>query len=180
MSKLPIVKFPHSVLRRPAGEVPPAEILSSRIQRLVSDMKDTLAKAPDGVGLAAPQVSVPLRVFVISSEASSIDAGMRVDANDANKPQKWEYHVFINPVLKKRSREKTTVTEGCLSVPEKFGEVSRPAKVYLEWYDERGKRHGRGFTKFFARVLQHETDHLDGLLIVDRAKRMLRVSRGER
>lgn len=178
MPKLAIVKLLHSALRRQAEPVPAGAISSPRIQRLISDMKDTLAKAPDGVGLAAPQVNVPLRVFIVSSEASSIDANMRMNANDTNIPQKWEYHAFINPVLKKRSREKTVMAEGCLSVPGKFGEVGRAGKVYLEWHDERGKKHGRGFTKFFARVVQHELDHLDGVLITDRAKRLVAIHDG--
>lgn len=183
MATLPIVKLPHSVLRNVAAEVPLAEIPGARIQRLISDMQETLAASTDGVGLAAPQVNVPLRVFIVSSEAASIDANargepgrtIRIDANDANVKKEWQYFVFINPVLKKRSRAKAAMAEGCLSVPGKFGEVARPEKVFLAWQDERGRKHAAGFTRFLARVIQHELDHLEGTLIVDRAKRLSAV-----
>lgn len=162
-----------------------AEIPSARIQRLISDMKETLARARDGVGLAAPQVGAGVRIFIVSEEAASIDANasgesrrtIRMDTNDANdKKQTWEYFVFINPVLRKRSQKKRTLPEGCLSVPGKFGEVARAEKVYLGWYDERGRKHARGFTKFFARVIQHELDHLDGALITDRARKLIEIA----
>lgn len=172
----PIVRLPASVLRAPTAAVPPEEISSGRIRKLVADMRATLAAAPDGVGLAAPQVGVPLRLFIVSSEAARIDANTRIDANDANKPRRWEYHVFINPVLGKKSRQKKIMAEGCLSVPGKYGEVPRSEKVLLEWLDESGQKHARGFTKFFARVIQHELDHLDGVLIVDRARKLFKVT----
>ncbi len=170
-----IVKLPASVLHRPADAVPESEITGIKIQRLIADMRATLAAAADGVGLAAPQINVPLRMFIVSSEAAHIDANIRIDANDAKKPRQWEYYVFINPVLKKRSRQKRIMAEGCLSIPGKFGEVSRADKVYLEWYDERAKKHARGFTKFFARVVQHEADHLEGVLIANRTKHLFPI-----
>lgn len=174
----PIVKLPHSVLRKTAAEVPIAEIASRRIQRLISDMKEALTQAPDGVGLAAPQVGESLRMFLVSEEALMIDVQAKGTngTKETKGTKEWKYFVFINPVLKKRSREKSAVAEGCLSVPGKVGEVPRSEKVYLEWHDERGKKHGRGFTKFFARVIQHEMDHLDGILISDRAKKLIGVS----
>ncbi len=175
MAVKPIVKLPHSVLRAPAEAVPPEDISGGRIQRLIADMRDTLASSADGVGLAAPQVGAGLRIFLVSEEAKVIDAG--APAKGA-KPE-WEYFVFINPVLKKRSRQKNMAAEGCLSVPGKVGEVARAEKVYLEWRDEHGRRHERGFAKFFARVIQHELDHLDGMLIIDRAKKLLNVTNGK-
>lgn len=174
MAARPIVKLPHSVLRNVADEVPLAEIPGARIQRLISDMKATLARAPDGIGLAAPQVGEPLMIFLVSEEAAYIDKRQETVSSEQEvnpKPQ-WEYQVFINPVLKKKSQKKVDMAEGCLSVPEKFGLIARAEKVVLEWYDERGKKHSRGFTKFFAQVIQHELDHLDGVLIIDRAKKL--------
>ena len=175
--KLPIVHLPHSVLKKKAREVPLSEIESSRVRELIRDMRSTLAAATDGVGLAAPQVGVGLRVFLVSEEASVIDtaSGIHVlpgadDTKVKNAHRVWEYTAFVNPVLKKQSRKKIAMTEGCLSVPGKFGVVMRPEKVSLEWYDLHGKKHSRGFSKFFARVIQHELDHLDGLLIADRTK----------
>ena len=162
------------MLRAVAREVPLAAIRTPEFQGFIRDMKDTLAAAPDGVGLAAPQISVSRRVFIVSEEANAISeerTGSKVP-----KPA-WQHQVFINPVFTKRARAKHRMAEGCLSVPGKYGSVSRADKVYLEWYDEFGKRHARGFTKFFARVLQHEMDHLDGILIIDRATEMLDVMR---
>ncbi len=173
-----ILKLPNSVLGTPAASVPLSDIPGARVGRLIADMKDTLHAAADGVGLAAPQINVPLRIFIVSSEAAEVDANMRIDANGANKPPQWEYHVFINPVLKKRSRQKKIMAEGCLSIPGKFGEIARADKVFLEWYDEQGKKHARGFSKFFSRVIQHEADHLEGILIGDRAKKLAAVAAG--
>lgn len=186
-----IVKASHPILRRSAAPIAETEIKSAKTRRLISEMKKILANAPDGVGLAAPQVGVPLRIFLVSSEATQLNANPRMDvprsegrdgglkglATNATNKKEWEYFVFINPVLKKQSRAKTVMAEGCLSLPGKFGEVARAEKVFLEWHDERGKKHSRGFTKFFARVVQHEIDHLDGVLITDRARRLFAVPR---
>lgn len=175
MSVKPIVKLPHSVLRGPAETLPPEEIAAARTQRLISDMKDTLAASTDGVGLAAPQIGAGLRLFLISEEAKAIDENAE-RTNAAAAAKGWEYYVFINPVLKKRSRRRVLAAEGCLSVPGKVGEVARADKVYLEWLDENGRKHARGFARFFARVIQHEMDHLEGMLIVDRAKKLFDVT----
>lgn len=174
MPKQPIVKTPNSVLRKVAREIPPEEIPSRRIQRLILDMKETLAQAPDGVGLAAPQVGASLRLFIVSDEARAIDHGKTHEASREKK--EWKISVFINPVLTKRSRKRHEMAEGCLSVPGTFGVVPRSEKVFLEWYDESGTRHARGFTKFFARVIQHEMDHLDGTLITAAATKVIRAS----
>lgn len=174
MSKQTIVHEPNRVLRRVAEEVASAEIRGPEIQRLLQDMRDTLAASPDGIGLAAPQIGVSLRVFLVSEEAHAIDAGT-VSVEEVRP--RWKHHVFINPVFSKRSRKKAEMPEGCLSVPGKYGTVTRCEKVYVMWLDESGKSHARGFSKFFARVLQHEMDHLNGMLIVDRAPRMIDVER---
>lgn len=171
MPKRLIIHEPRPVLRAVAAEVPRAEITSREIRTLIRDMKATLAAAANGVGLAAPQIGVSKRIFIVSDEANAI-GGKREDPDPETPKQAWEHHVFINPLFTKQSRAKREMPEGCLSVPGKYGSVSRAEKVYLEWYDERGERQRRGFTKFFARVLQHEMDHLDGALIVDRAKMM--------
>lgn len=188
MAPRPIVKLPHSVLGRVAGDVPPAEIKSPKIQRLIAEMKATLRASPDGVGLAAPQIGKSLKIFLVSEEAAAIDAAERdanargepsrtiqMHANDTNTKRNWEHCVFINPIMVRHSRRKIEMHEGCLSVPGKFGLVPRYEKVELSWLDENGKKQGRGFTGFFARVIQHELDHLDGKLIADRAKELFKA-----
>ena len=181
MPRHPVVLEPNKVLRAPTKEIPREEISSAKIQRLISAMKETLAGAPDGVGLAAPQVGVSLRLFLVSEEAQIIDvekpdAEPRMGANGAHKKRAWRYFTFINPVLIKQSRKRVEMAEGCLSLPGKFGVVPRSEKVSIVWFDENGGKHSRGFTKFFARVIQHEMDHLGGILIADRAKKLISMS----
>ena len=188
-----IVKLPAKVLRVHAKDVPVNEILSSRIQGLISDMKEALKNTPDGVGLAAPQVGEPLRIFIVSEEAEEIDrVGGRSQKGEflpphaiAEKPGKlyeeraWKYYVFINPVLKNNSRRKLDGPEGCLSVPGKFGNVARHEKITVVAYDESGKKFIRGAAKFFARVMQHELDHLEGTLFIDKAHNVIEVKRND-
>lgn len=174
MATLPIVKLPHSVLHRQAEPVPAGAISSPRIKRMILDMKDTLGAARDGVGLAAPQVGAGLRIFLVSEEAMAIDAATGGTGGEGAK-KAWAHWVFINPVLKKRSRTTLAMAEGCLSLPGKFGEVARAEKVSLEWRDEAGAKHERGFRGFVARVIQHELDHLEGMLISDRAKKLVAI-----
>lgn len=178
-----IVQLPSQVLRKKAVAVPPEEIKSPRIRELILRMKETLAASENGIGLAAPQIGESLQIFLVSEEAEEIDKG-RLPARDlpANnaptgdtEPQKrvWRSYVFINPVIKKISRKKNELPEGCLSVIGKFGVVARPEKITVEAYDEQGKKFTRSASKFVARVIQHELDHLQGTLFIDKATQML-------
>lgn len=179
-----IVKEPNKVLRKKAADVAVLEIKSRKIQRLISDMKETLKQTPDGVGLAAPQVGEPLRIFIISEEAKEIDKAeksgweRRRGSNPETVNEKpyekrdWEYYVFINPAVKNISKNKLGGPEGCLSVPGKFGTVKRQEKITVEAYDEHGKKFTRGASRFFARVIQHELDHLSGTLFIDKVEKM--------
>ncbi len=186
MSKiLPIVKEPHKVLRGKASNVLVSDITHVRIQRLIAHMKDTLQSTSDGVGLAAPQVGEPLRIFIVSGEAEEMDKKIEKEkksseielASEEKKERPvWNYYVFINPVVKKMSREKLDGVEGCLSVPGRFGSIKRLAKITVEAHDEHGKKFTRGASRFFARVMQHELDHLDGTLFIDKARDFFDVS----
>ena len=181
MPKRPIVVEPAEVLRMRATDVPDEAITSPAIRELIADMKRTLAAAADGVGLAAPQVGASVRIFLVSEEAAAIDTtgqgdDLSMHARAPEKNTQWRHEVFINPVLKKRSRKKAHMAEGCLSFPGSFGIIPRAEKISLEWYDGEGRKHTRGFGRFFARVIQHEFDHLDGVLIRDRAKKLFGVA----
>ena len=181
-SPRPIVKMPAKVLRRKAAEVDALNINSRPTRDLIADMKTTLASTADGIGLAAPQVGKSLRIFIVSEEAEEIDRAEKAEWKrrkrenpevETEKPyekREWKYYVFINPVVKKSSQRKLEGPEGCLSVPGTFGLVKRSEKITVEAYDERGKKITRGASRFFARVMQHELDHLDGILFIDKSK----------
>lgn len=180
-----IVKEPHKVLRKKAEELLSNLIATPKIQELISDMKETLASTPDGVGLAAPQVGESLRIFIVSEEAEEIDRTQKRGWKRRNrenpserteKPyqeRKWKYYVFINPHIKNISKQKFEDAEGCLSVPGKYGLVRRYEKITVAAYDEQGRKFTRGTSRFFARVMQHELDHLEGILFIDTAERLL-------
>lgn len=174
-----IVQKPNKVLRLVAKEVPVNSVSTSKVQSLISRMKTALKQTPDGVGLAAPQIGESLRVFIVSEEAEEIDRAGRPRRDEKGemlekpyKPREWNYYVFINPVIKKTSRAKTEDTEGCLSVRGKYGVVKRHEKLTLQYHDKTGKKITRGFSKFFSRVIQHECDHLEGVLFIDKAERL--------
>lgn len=184
--KLPIIHTPDLVLRQEAREIPLEEIKSKKIQELIKNMKETLKVTPDGVGLAAPQVNESLRLFIVSDEAEEIDrAELRKKSKEHQESddiepypkREWNYYVFINPVVKKISKQKITGTEGCLSAPGKYGPVTRQGKITVEAHDERGKKFTRGAGHFFARVLQHELDHLRGVLFIDKAEKLFDVEK---
>ncbi len=146
-------------------------------------MKATLKHTPDGVGLAAAQIGRSLRVFIVSEESEEINKTERRWRRDhiaykEGKPYEaraWRYDVYINPTVKNRSRKKYADVEGCLSVPGKYGTVERSEKITVDAYDEHGKKFTRGTTRFVARVLQHELDHLDGTLFIDKVKEWVRL-----
>lgn len=181
-----IVKEPERVLRKKAADVPVADIAGPRIQGLIKAMKETLSLTPDGVGLAAPQVAESLRIFIVSEEAEEIDRAekegwkrrkkesLEKKEHEPYEKRPWKYYVFINPVVKKVSRKMLEDAEGCLSVPKKYGVVMRHEKITVEAYDEDGKKITRGSSRFFARVMQHELDHLEGTLFIDKIKREIK------
>jgi peptide deformylase len=130
-------------------------------------MKKLLAPEKYGVALAAPQVGDPVRVFIIAGSAL---AKRNKNEDDPIPPDQ----VYINPVITKMSHAKKDKHEGCLSLPGFWGEVPRAEKVTIEAYDEHGKKFTRGASGFLAHMYQHEVDHLEGILYVDKAVGMYR------
>lgn len=154
-TKLPIITIPTESLRKRSVEVDPKEITTPEFQAWLDDLVATMYVA-DGVGIAAPQTGKNVRVFV---------------AVDDKTP-----HILINPVLKKKSFRRVDGEEGCLSVPGKYGIVSRHRSVRMEALDREGNQVTFNVKGFFARVLQHELDHLDGVLFIDRAKKVVDIA----
>ena len=156
----------HPVLRAPARAIDPSDIRTPRIQTLIDDMFETM-KEYQGIGLAAPQVHQSLRLFVAGFAPEP-------DADDEDAEHAEEHRVplmaIINPEITSVGREIVEDWEGCLSIPDIRGRVPRSREISVRAYDRTGKRielRARGFT---ARVIQHETDHLDGVLFFDRMK----------
>ncbi len=145
---LPILITPHAALRTKARPVQPAD--AERVRALVPRMFETMYKAP-GIGLAAPQVDVGLRVMV-------------VDLMPDNQPSPL---TLINPQIVAVSEEWATREEGCLSLPNQYADVSRPARVTVRYHDIEGAQKQVEADGLLAACLQHELDHLDGVLFVD-------------
>ncbi|TSC77816.1 MAG: peptide deformylase [Parcubacteria group bacterium Gr01-1014_29] len=171
-----IIKEPNKVLHQHAAEVLIEEITSPKIQRVIQDMKDALQKTREGIGIAAPQIGYALRIFLASEEALRWDK-VKDLPEEERSTMKWEYYTFINPVIKKTASKKINETEGCLSVPGIYGAVERKEKATIEAYNEWGEKFQRGTSKLYARVMQHEIDHLNGILFIEKAKNIQKLSR---
>ena len=155
-----IVQKEDPVLREVAKDVVISDISTPKIQKIISDMKKALASQDDGVAIAAPQIGVSLRIFVVSGKAMDITKKIT-----GNKDE-----TYINPVIIKISKDKKTVDEGCLSVRYLYGKTSRSTRATIEAYDETGKKFTKGASGLIAQIFQHETDHLNGILFTDHAK----------
>ncbi len=151
-----IVTLPHPVLRRKAR---PVKDFGPRLQDLIEDMVETMREAP-GVGLAAPQIDVPLRLIVIEFG----------DEEDEEVPP--QLYIVANPQITRLSKETDLGVEGCLSIPNILGEVERSLEATVTGQNRRGQRFKYKLSGWLARIFQHEVDHLNGVLFVDRATRV--------
>jgi peptide deformylase len=159
MAILKVARLGHPVLRQTASRIPVTEIRSPEIQRLIDDMVETMREY-NGAGLAANQVHTLRQVCVIE-----VNGNPRYPDADA-----IPLTVLINPVVTPLTAEMEEGWEGCLSVPDMRGMVPRYTAVRLEAHDRAGGRINVVAKDFFARVIQHETDHLNGIVYVDRMK----------
>ncbi len=160
-----IIQRDNPILRQKAKEVGISEIKSAYVQNVIKNMNSALSKEKDGVALAAPQIAISLRIFVVAGIAFDIAEG----TYEENRESARKNMVFINPVITKTSKSRKDVEEGCLSVRWKYGKISRATKATVEAYDENGKKFSYGGTGLIAQIFQHETDHLDGKLFIDNA-----------
>lgn len=160
MAILPIIEAPDPRLRVKSA---PVESVNDALRALIADMFETMYDAP-GIGLAAIQVGVPKRLLVIDL----------MEEEDADGKPIRNPRVFINPEFYEPSGERNIYNEGCLSVPDHYAEVERPAAVHARWLDERGAAHDERIEGMLATCLQHEMDHLEGILFIDYLSRLKR------
>ena len=170
-----IVEAPDLRLKQVSG---PVESFDDELKTLVEDMFETMYDAP-GIGLAAVQVGVPLRVLVIDLQPEDPDAEPEActahgDEAHTHQPTRKEPRVFINPEILDPSEDVTIYQEGCLSVPEIYADVERPSRIRARWQDIEGNTHEEGMDDLMATCLQHEMDHLDGILFIDHLSRLKR------
>ena len=163
-----VVQTGDKVLRETAKEIGLTEIKSAKIKKILAQMTKALSVAKDGVALAAPQIGVPLRVFIVLKEYTENKTAQELK-EIKEKKVKPEIVVFINPKITKISKKKQTVREGCLSVVGMFGAITRAEKVTVEAYNENGEKFTRGASGLLAQIFQHEMDHLNGILFTDTA-----------
>jgi len=163
-----IVTKENPVLRQKAREIPLNEIRSRSIQKIIQQMKEILAKESDGAALAAPQIGESFQIFIISGKIFQ----------QSNKDPQPNDMVFINPKIKKISKKQQKLEEGCLSVRWLYGLVSRAEKATVEAYDENGKKFTYSGSGLIAQIFQHEIDHLNGILFIDKAKNIEEVKPG--
>ena len=165
---LEIVQVGHPVLRQEARELSLEELASPRIQKLIEDMRETMRAAP-GVGLAAPQIGESLQLVVIE-DPPEYHAKLTPEELAARERDAVPFHVLVNPTLTIRSDEIVNAYEGCLSFSGFSMKVPRARKVRVEALDENGQRVVKVATGWYARILQHEVDHLHGTVCIDRAE----------
>jgi len=156
MAKLAIIKLPDPILRKVSA---PVERVDNEVRKLAADMLETMYAAP-GVGLAAVQVGVPRRLIVLDT------------AKGENEPPRAL--VMINPEIVALGKEMREHEEGCLSIPEVFDIVKRPAEVRVRYLDRDGRVREMHCTDLLATCIQHEIDHLNGVLFIDRLSRLKR------
>ena len=167
-----IVAKDNPVLRGRAETVKISEIKSAKIQKILKAMSVALAREADGVALAAPQISLSLRIFIITGKLLEVEPPF---GGSTSKSQSTPDLVFINPQITKTSKRKVAMEEGCLSVRWWYGEVKRADKVTITAYNEQGRKFTRHGTGLWAQIFQHETDHLDGVLFTDKADNLREI-----
>ena len=163
MALLPIYEAPDPMLRQIST---PIDTVDDELRALIADMFETMYDAP-GIGLAAVQVGVPRRLLVMDLQEPE-------DPDDEDSPPVRQPRVFINPEIVAHSDSEVPYTEGCLSVPDQYAEVIRPDHIRARWLDEHGTKHEEELDGLLAICLQHEMDHLEGVLFIDHLSKLKR------
>jgi peptide deformylase len=164
-----IIQKENPILRKISKEVEIKDILKPKIQEIINQMNEALDSENDGVAIAAPQIGIALRIFIISHKVlnkqiiKNKEDYILVQNSPKNK-------IFINPVIKKISKDKKLMDEGCLSVRPLYGKVRRATRATIEAYNEKGEKIIQTGSGLIAHIFQHEVDHLNGILFIDKAK----------
>jgi peptide deformylase len=182
---LPIVAYGDPVLKKEAEEI---DEKYPDLQQLIADMFETMYHA-QGVGLAAPQIGRSIRMFVVDGSPFASDEEDEEDGPDPKAAGIENFKkVFINPIIEEEQGEEWAFQEGCLSIPKIREEVFRKEIVHISYYDEHFQFHEETFDGYAARIIQHEYDHVDGILFTDHlsplkrrllSKRLQGISKGE-
>lgn len=166
-----IIKLPDPVLRRTSSEI---ETVDDDVRRLLDDMLQTMYDAP-GIGLAAVQIGVPKRIITIDTSARDEDGDEDDEApGDFSQSVGARPLYLINPKILTSSDDRSIYEEGCLSIPDYFADVERPAKVQVQYVDYDGKQQVLDAEGILATCIQHEIDHLDGVLFIDYLSKLKR------
>jgi len=158
---LDIFTEPNPILRQIGRDLTPAEVHDPKFSQLITDLTETMYDK-DGVGIAAPQVGQSVKICVIAKDFT---------------PEKTSDLILINPVWEKRTKARVSGEEGCLSVPHTYGKVRRYKKISVKALSENGTPIIFDANDFFARIIQHEVDHLNGILFIDKAKGLYQVDK---
>lgn len=161
--KLPIVAYGNSVLRKETEEI---EEVTEEIKQLIADMFETMEGA-HGIGLAAPQIGKSIRLFVVDARKAVLDDPETEEERQENEVLKDFRRVFINPIIEEEKGEEWAYEEGCLSIPGIREEVYRKETLFITYYNENWEYKEEWLTGFPARVVQHEYDHIEGVLFTD-------------
>lgn len=163
-----IVQEGNKTLREIAKEVPVSQIKSTEIQKILKDMNEALDSQNDGVAIAAPQIDISLRIFIVSGKI--FDKEFMNSSGNFKSIKPHKNLCFINPIITKISKDKKVMDEGCLSVRPIYGKVRRATRATVEAYNEKGDKFKMNGSGLLAHIFQHETDHLEGVLFTDKAK----------
>jgi len=158
---IPIVAYGDPVLKKKAKEI---DLDNTELEVLIEDMFETMYEA-SGVGLAAPQVGKSIRLFVVDASPFAEDEGIEEEEKEVLADFK---RVFINPVILEESGEEWDFEEGCLSIPDIREKIWRESDIHIRYTDEKGQEKEERLNGMAARVVQHEYDHIDGVLFTDR------------
>lgn len=171
--KIEILQTGNPILREVSSAIPTIKIKTPEIKKIILLLKNAIDSQSDAAAISAVQIGKPTRLFIVSKKVFNIDSKNSDAIKDKNDL------IFINPKIVKVSKTKQLLEEGCLSVRYVYGKVLRPEKVTIEACDENGKKFSRGFSGLLAQIVQHENDHLNGILFTDNAIDIQKISRKE-